>query len=232
MAHVTLILTRTPLDEFVLMDGQNKDVDELPEEERLRLYLPRHAPITARPSIKRKSGRWGSLLVLTGPEVTAASFAPAGAPGAGAVMLAGRALNLATGGGAGGFKAREYTTLERYRGSFGSLEQSERFVMMPARDEPYPLRLERGNRVVKTLRAGHSGDCIRVLGGETKAQRGILIHEAPNVGWVIGCIGPRPKGNKGVFSNRDGNPSFVAMKAILDEMAAFGHGKGSLFVLP
>lgn len=229
MAHVTLILTRTPLDEFVLDGNQNKDVDELTEEQRLRLYLPRHAPITAKPSIKRKSGRWGSLLVLTGPKVTAASFAMAGAAGA-TVMLAGRALSL--GAEAGGFRSKEYTTLERYRGSFGSLEQSERFVMMPARDEPYPLRVERGNRVVKTMRDGHSGDCIRVLGGETRAQRGILIHEAPNVGWVIGCIAPRPKGNKGVFSNRDGNPSFNAMKEILETMTAFGHGKGSLFVLP
>jgi hypothetical protein len=229
MAHVTLILTRTPLDEFVLIDGQNKDVDELPEEERLRLYLPRHAPITARPSVPRKSGRWGSLLVLSGPRVTAAGFAPPGT--AGDAMLAGQPLRLSS-EGAGGFRAREYTTLERYRGSFGSLQQSERFVMMPAREEAYPLRLERGNRVVKTLRASHSGDCIRVLGGETKAQRGILIHEAPNVGWVIGCIGPRPKGNKRVFENKDGNPSFLAMKAILETMTAFGHGKGSLFVLP
>ena len=230
MASVTLILTRMPLDEFVLIGDQNVDVDELSEEERLRLYLPRHASVTAKPSIKRKSGRWGSMLMVTGPKVTAASFALAGA--AGAVTFAGRALSLATEGGGGAFRTKEYTTLERYRGSFGSLEQSERFVMMPAKEEPYPLRVERGNSVVKTLRKGHSGDCIRVLGGETRAQRGILIHEAPNVGWVIGCIGPRPKGNKRVFSNEDGNPSFVAMKQILDEMTAFGHGKGQLFVLP
>ncbi|HEY4252558.1 MAG TPA: hypothetical protein VGM87_15200 [Roseomonas sp.] len=229
MAAVTLILTRMPLDEFVLVGDQNVDVDELTEEERLRLYLPRHAPVTARPSVKRKSGRWGAMLMVTGPKVTAASFASPGA--AGSVALAGRMLSLATDGG-GAVRTREYTTLERYRGSFGSLEQSERFVMMPAREDPYPLEVERGNRVVKTLRKGHSGDCIRVRGGETKAQRGILIHEAPNVGWVIGCIGPRPKGNKRVFSNEDGNPSFVAMKQILDEMTAFGHGRGQLFVLP
>lgn len=233
MPHVTLILTRTPLDEFVLIGGQNEDVTELSDEERLRLYIPRHAAITAKPSIRRKSGRWGSMLMIRGPQIAAASFATWTPPGSGApVRLAGRALSLLT-DGSPITKTTEFTTLERYRGSFGSLEQSERFVMMPARDEHYPLKVERGNHVVKTLRPGHSGDCLRVYGGETKKQRGILIHEAPSIGYVVGCIGPRTKGDKGSYGNTDlRNPSLKAMNIILQEMIAIGHGKGRLFVLP
>jgi hypothetical protein len=240
MPNVTLILTRTPLDEFILMGGQHKDdVDELSDDERLRLYLPRNAPLTdQKPSIERPSGRWGSMLLIRGPEITAASFAVAGtaAGGGSPVLLNGRPLALTTGGGAI-TKTVEFTTLERYRGNLGGMKT--RYVMMPARAEPYPLKVERGNRVVKTLirdkdkNPVHSGDCIRVYGGETKAQRGILIHEAPNVSWVIGCIGPRTKGDRKAYqpSNRN-NPSAKAMKIILEEMTIFGQGKGRLFVLP
>jgi len=71
---------------------------------------------------------------------------------------------------------------------------------------------------------------IRVLGGETEAQRGILIHEAPHVGWVIGCIGPRPYGDRDAYPNRAGNPSDVAIREIIAEMKRRG-GTGNLFVV-
>jgi hypothetical protein len=101
---------------------------------------------------------------------------------------------------------------------------------MVGRDTPYGLRVERNNSVVRTLRNGHDGICIRVLGGATAQQRGILIHEAPHVGWVIGCIGPRPHGDRRAFDNRPGNPADQTVREIVGELARRG-GNGSLFVL-
>ena len=69
-----------------------------------------------------------------------------------------------------------------------------------------------------------------MLGGATAAQRGILIHEAPRVGWLIGCISPCPKGDRRVYPNEDDNPSQRAMQEMMGAMNRFGAGRGDLFV--
>ena len=72
--HVTLILTRYPLDEFIYdpTAGENiDDVDNLSAEERSRLYRPAKGQF--RPRI---SGQWGTMAMITGPRITYASFTP------------------------------------------------------------------------------------------------------------------------------------------------------------
>ncbi len=124
-----------------------------------------------------------------------------------------------------------YTTIERYRTNDGTVNQWDfGYVRLVGRESPYGLRVERNNSVVRTLRRGHDGICVRVLGGATAQQANILIHEAPHVGWVVGCIGPRPHGDRRAFENRPGNPSDLAVRGIVDELARRG-GNGSLFVL-
>ena len=72
MSHVTLLLTRYPLDEFVydLATGRNNDdTDNMTPDERRRFYqLPNGRPRT------RISGMWGTMAMITGPRITYASF--------------------------------------------------------------------------------------------------------------------------------------------------------------
>lgn len=247
MDSVTLVLTRTPPDEFIFDRAKGQvvdDIDSLADADLKAQFAVNAKRMAHGGKPVTLSGRWGSMLMLRGPRVHGAHFADGGSVLGhwvnGAVQgalghvaqsfpFANRTLELYADPGT--FAAPvEFSTAERYRGSTGGLGK-DGYVFMPPRAEPYGLRVERGNHVVKTLRPGHSGDCVRVLGGATRQQRGILIHEAPNVGWVIGCIGPRPKGNRGAFANRDGNPSNICMREILREMTAHGHGEGQLFVL-
>ena len=80
--------------------------------------------------------------------------------------------------------------------------------MLHPRPNAYDLTYEPGNPVVQSLRPGYSGNCIRVRGGNPGSpEEGILIHEAPNVTWLKGCISPRPKDDLREFDNSDGNPS-------------------------
>jgi len=58
------------------------------------------------------------------------------------------------------------------------------------KDEPYGITYETANAVVAKLK-GTEGKCFRTHGGLTAQERAILIHEAPHVGYLIGCIGPR-----------------------------------------
>jgi hypothetical protein len=262
MSTVTLILTRAPVREFVWKGDTIKEVDNLSDEERKRLYLPRNASATDKPSVSLYSGRWGTLGVVIGPRVERVAFTATtagssvvgravGVMGMGADVV----LNLMIASKPGGSAAAatthflpfadrtlelvtehgpieaitEYTTIERYRNNLG--DRGHGYVMLHAKEHPYGLRVELNNSVVRTLRKNHSGNCIRVLGGDPGAEQGILIHEAPTVGWLIGCISPRPKNDRRVFHNIDGNPSFTAMNEILEVMKKFGHGRGALFVL-
>jgi hypothetical protein len=233
MSKVTLILSRTPLHEFIYTAKGNIDADNMVDDARKRLYRSKSEPLDRPANVKHYSGRWGSLLLLRGPQVFGVvpvignSAAPA-TVGAQYVTLADRKLQLTTDGRSFAF-SKEYTSMERYRTDFGSLEG--RYIMLHPRPNPYDLRYEPGNSVVKTLRPNHSGNCIRVLGGNPGPEQAILIHEAPNVTWLIGCISPRPKDDKREFDNADGNPSFRAMNEIMGELNAQGGGRGSLFVI-
>jgi hypothetical protein len=234
MGNVTLILTRTPLHEFIYTAKGNVDADNMTDDARKHLYRSRSEPLDKPPDVKHFSGRWGSLLLLRGPQVfgvvpIVGNSAPPATVGAQYVTLADKKLQLTTDGVPVTF-SKEYTSMERYRTDFGSLEG--RWIMLHPQSKPYGLRYEPGNSRVKKLWKGrHSGNCIRVLGGNAGPEQGILIHEAPNVAWLEGCISPRPKDNKREFENADGNPSNVAMNEIMRDLNVSGGGLGSLFVI-
>ena len=70
--HVTLILSRFPLDEFIYdpATGENvDDIDNLSSDERTRLYHPPRGQF--RPRI---SGQWGTMAMIIGPRITYAGF--------------------------------------------------------------------------------------------------------------------------------------------------------------
>jgi hypothetical protein len=140
-------------------------------------------------------------------------------PGKQMLPFAGQTLELGTDGGAIQ-KVYEYDTMERFRGNLGP-RGSGGFVMMHPQRDAYPLVFEPGNSVVKTLRPGkHNGNCIRVNGGTRKGEDGVLIHEAPDIVWLTGCISPRPKGNRVPLDNEEGNPSYKAMQELFGIIAA------------
>jgi len=90
---------------------------------------------------------------------------------------------------------------------------------------PYEVTVERGNSVVQHLYQGkdrqgqwtgpivHNGDCLRIHGAVTVKEQGILIHEAPNVSWLTGCISPRDLDNyrTALVHRPRTNESFTAM---------------------
>jgi hypothetical protein len=258
MSEVTLVLTRTPLQEFIFTSRGNKETDDLTDEARSRLYHSKRTPLDKPPDVTHKSGRWGTLALVRGPKIQSVTFVEAAlanvpvAGGAlGAMEIAGRIIMdaLTTPLAQGGIQAipfagrvlelvtdskpvellKEYTSMERFRSDHGSAKGG--YVQLHPRPEAYPLRFESNNSVVKKMRPGHSGKCIRVLDTRPGPESGILIHEAPHVGWLIGCISPRPKGNRMEFENRDGNPSFMALNEIINEMLKHAGGRGSLYVL-
>jgi len=120
---------------------------------------------------------------------------------------------------------KRFTTMERFKADSGS----GFYVQLRPRPTPYWISRESNNHAVKGIRTGHDGRCFRVHGGRSEAEKGILIHEAPHVGWVIGCIGPRPLKNFALeFANTTGNESYKSM----DELFAFvGYDRADLFVL-
>ncbi|MCW5964132.1 MAG: hypothetical protein KIT83_08840 [Bryobacterales bacterium] len=215
--QVTLILTRTPLKEF---------------------------------SHGRRSGRWGELVAFKGPKVSSARLLPKTPFSGGANPLAavgqvavsiGRTMAAALQGKihlvpvnhgilelslADGpvFGVQRFTSMERFKADSGN----GYYVQLRPRPTPYGLTFEKANSAVMKLRPGHDGRCFRVHGGQTKPEKGILIHEAPEVGWVIGCIAPRPLNNFTIaHKNTPGNPSHKAM----DELIAFVGARADLFVL-
>jgi hypothetical protein len=235
MSHVTLLLTRYPLDEFVydLARHQNvDDIDNFNAEDRRRFYRtatnqPRH----------RISGQWGTMGMIVGPRITYASFEQPpneqlhqGGYSIGFEFV-GRELWLTMEGTDDIQTMKLFTTIERYRTDAGHLNQwGFGYVRMRSRAEPYGLRNETGNPVVRRYLRRGNGECIRVLGGETEQQRAILIHDAPHVGFVIGCIGPRPHNDRAPYQNVANNPSDRAVQEIRAELARH-QGKGSLYVL-
>ena len=215
MAHVTLVLCRTPLQEF---------------------------------RYGHRSGRWGTMAMIEGPkiygvlaggvaqaaaQIAAAVLAPvtvfAGTPGAAPLQLGGKDFTLVTDGNAV-TKFTELDSMERFRADSG-----HGFYMQtrPKPREPYRLTMFTSSTVAKL---NDTGRCLRVHGHGyvqqgTHNEAGILIHEAPHVGWLIGCISPRPK-NQRIPDNEDRAPSRQAMNSIFTAMGGFATGKeASLIVL-
>lgn len=215
--QVTLILTRTPLNEFT------------------------HG---------RRSGRWGELVAFKGPKVNSAKLLPktpfnGGINSLAAIGKAAENLGKTIGAVMQGkvhlvpvnngimelsitdgpvFGVKRFTSMERFKADNGN----GYYVQLRPRETPYRITFEKANSAVMKLRRGHDGRCFRVHGGQTRPEKGILIHEAPDVGWVIGCIAPRPLNNFTIeHRNVAGNPSDKAM----DELIGFVGARADLFVL-
>jgi hypothetical protein len=239
MEFVTLIHTRWPKDEFIYEhsgDGAILDnVDDLSDDERKVLYRTPGRAITQPANRKRYSGLWGTMMMVIGGPIHCAQFdqpVPADMLCGGAPVeftINSRKVHAAMFGEV--LSTKLFTTIERYRTDDGRVDEWDMgFVRLMRRDKPYGLRVERNNHAVKELRTGHDGICLRVLGGSTLKQQAILIHEAPNVGWVTGCIGPRPHGNREPLRNEAGNASDLAVREIIREIDRRG-GKGQFYVL-
>jgi hypothetical protein len=236
MNHVTLVLSRFPLDEFIWnqQTGENiDDVDNLGPEERQTLYrLPKGGRRT------QISGQWGTMAMVIGPRITYAGFNPP----ASAVLRngnrteqidlsVGRKVHLVLDGDGEIESMKLFTTVERYRTDDGKLnEWGFGYVRMLSRSEPYTLQNETNNSTVKKYLKRGNGDCIRVLGGATLQQQAILIHDTPHVGFVVGCIGPRPWNDRKAYSNVANNPSDKTVQEIMSHLGR-RHGKGTLYVL-
>jgi len=173
----------------------------------------------------RQSGRWGQLIAVEGPKITSVRLLNGGTAGAGTIDIATGTLKFST-DGAPITDVKKYTSMERFRSDSG---KGVGYVQLHPKPDPYRITYEIGNSAVKELRRGHDGRCFRVHGGLPGPEQGILIHEAPHVGWLIGCISPRPLDNfETEFDNAPRNPSYNAM----DELFRFvGPGAADLFVL-
>jgi len=162
MITTTLILTRLPNDEFT------------------------------HPSLGTGyRGRFGTLIALQGPKLSAVQAVPSGSvAGTSAIKIpSGSVLDIKTSAPGDIREIDRFTTIERLNG----------MVQLPPQyrigNKAYGLEYEPTNPVVIKLKST-GGKCFHVRGGLTHAQRGILIHEAPHVGWLEGCIGPRRLGDK------------------------------------
>jgi hypothetical protein len=188
-------------------------------------------------------GRFGKLLAVTGPSVTAASLDEDGGTNSPdtvpIVPDETRAIRLQSDGGAITGVAR-YTTIERTGGYVQLRPNCGSFKTK--KEGAYGVTVERGNSVVRHLYQGkdqhhnwtgevvHDGNCLRIHGAVSGPERGILIHEAPSVGWLIGCISPRNLNNfqTRLVSRPRTNESFVAMTELF---RLIGRERANFFVL-
>lgn len=265
MAHVTLFLTRKPVTEFTEAGGTTTDTTGWKAADVQKLHgwskQPTFAEATANPV---RNGIWSTLGVLEGPKVLTADYrygstsvprdyvqmAEKKAADAGrefrTIEFSGFPLLYETPKGAPEVASfKEYSAAERYRSDFGGIGgggwEEGYIILHPQPTMPYTLGTDPNNPVVKTLRAGHRGNCLRIIAGipagstprdkqRAEQEAAILIHECPSVGWVVGCVGPRPKGDRRVYANADGNPSYQALNEIYDLVNRAG-GTASLIVL-
>jgi hypothetical protein len=165
----------------------------------------------------RMSGRWGEMVAFKGPKVTGAIVLSTKAPpprsaGYQHITLGEGTLHLTT-DGQPITDVRRFTTMERFRANSGD----GYYVQLRPKTDPYTISVEIGNPVVKTLRPGHDGRCFRIHGARTVKEQAILIHEAPNVSYLIGCISPRPLGNfTTAFLNNSSNPSSLSINELIE----------------
>ena len=179
-----------------------------------------------------QSGRWGELIAIKGPRITSVQLSPpgdsksAGEETSGATIPVEHGiLKLSTTGEAIS-EVKRFTSMERFHSNDGK----GYYVQLHPKPAPYWITFESGNSAVKELRPGHhDGRCFRVHGGKPGPEQGILIHEAPHVGWLIGCISPRPLNNFAIeFPNAPGNPSYQSMN---DLFRFVGVSRADFFVL-
>lgn len=148
-------------------------------------------------------GRFGCLIALSGSKVKDVQvLADAGTPGGG-ISVPDGVLDITMVDGGDVDEIARYTTIERMDGmiQLAPQERIGKYKGPRYKVGPYGLSWEPNNSAVldlkKALRsdprlyAKANGNCLRVEGGLTAKERAILIHAAPHVGWLTGCIGPR-----------------------------------------
>lgn len=241
MGHVTLIMTRTPLEEIryggmsgrwgrmVMVEGP-----EITSAEFSKSSTPPTAADDVAAPLLTTAAQAGARMIgaIAGAAVAGAvAVVTAGGvtrSGKTTIPFAGQALDLAT-DGAKITATTEFDTMERFRADSG---QGFYMQVRPQPKKPYLLTYEAKNSAVSKLNA--EGRCMRVHGHGYKQQgthldAGILVHEAPHIGWLIGCISPRLPGNRTQGENRQ--PSREAMEQIFKAVERTGGASGSLIVL-
>lgn len=121
---------------------------------------------------------------------------------------------------------------------FDSLERVGGFVHLDANTDAvpfYPLKMEINFRVRDSFEAGgvkdhNGGRCFRVLKHPTKksdgVMAGILVHEAPHVGWLTGCVAPGKR-----QGDRFGDSSRRAMNEIFQMTGGFAPNKSARLIV-
>jgi hypothetical protein len=187
-------------------------------------------------------GRFGELLAISGPEVTAASLVDDGDDLPNTVPLVvgdSRALQLEC-DGVDVDEVKRYTTIERMGGYVQLRPNCGNF--RTKKDGPYQVAVESGNSAVKHLYQGkdrngnwtgpvvHDGNCLRISGAVSGPEQGILIHEAPHIGWLTGCISPRTLNivSTELVSRPRTNESYLAMSELFRFL---GRETANFFVL-
>ena len=155
-----------------------------------------------------RHGRFGTLIVLKGEKIANARIVESDSQGNGSINVPSGVLDLETPGAVE--EVGRYTTMERMDG----------YVQLPP--GRYAVSYEMNNPVVAKLK--HGGNCFRVHGGHTPQQRGILIREAPHVGWLIGCIGPRKLKDRHPYTD-------TSLAAMMDLHKHVGDARADFLVL-
>jgi hypothetical protein len=175
------------------------------------------------PLFKTQYGRFGTLIVLQGGEFTnvKVSRGDGSTRNGSQIPVPTGALEITTSDDTAVQEVSRYTTIERMHG-YIQLKPQE-YNGRVYKTGPYNLTFEPANPVVAELKST-GGKCFRVHGGMTTQEQGILIHEAPHVGFVTSCIGPR--------RYKDCNPGYTATAhSAMEELFALQPQPSALFVL-
>lgn len=190
MPHVTLVMTRQPLAEFLWMRGRHAHYEDIDDEaERTAVLGAKDARSGRRTDRTGKtrgllSGQWSTMAVVEGPIVLTASRVPtlgdtidalgnlADVPGMQsatlkrqAITLAGQQITLNTVGGTI-TRVTEFDAMERYR---TDTDKNKWYVRLPAQSvQPYPIVMFKSSTVEAFhrklgVRTQLPGMCLRVL---------------------------------------------------------------------
>lgn len=240
------------------MNDRQRHAFDIAQQKAQHARHPRTLTATAQRT--RKSGRWRLLGMLVGPAVYAARLtsAPSGTAASLAAGIIDASIGGGLGGIAApenalqschSFQGRSlelissserviapltmFRSMERHRGNDGT----SGYVALPKSTSPYDFFAQTGNSVVKKLKSEPHGRCLRVTArsahdhGLSSLQEAILIHPAPSIGWLIGCISVRPLGDDGPYDDKLPNPSAECFTTIFNAVTSWGGNKVRLFVL-
>jgi len=221
MSNITLIMTRKPLEE-VDFHGNGR-WGRMVVLKGARIRSAQTTSIVDLPDIFS----YGVPAGMLGAMVNLGSTVAAAALGKTCIRIGHQAFALDTDGEVE--VVGRFDTLERFR---TDSNRSKYYVQLEPRPiKPYEIRMDISKRVKKV---NTTGQCFRVHGHSTSSQNGgtagILIHEAPHPGWLIGCIAPREVDNK--IANHNHGPSRRAMDSLFTLLGGFSVGrKAELLVM-